>query len=73
MIMIKTILIIIWLLAGFCLISTGCRGILSAEKLEASVVIASPGYPLPETGDKIVTTSETEKQKATNGNEKTDH
>jgi len=68
--MIRTVLFIIWLIAGFCLIGSGCRGVLSAEKLEASLVIASPGYPLPESDEKILKEPNPQNRDSANGNQK---
>lgn len=40
--MARLIIWLIWCLLGFCLVLCGCRAAITAEKLEASVVIEQP-------------------------------
>lgn len=33
---------------GFCILLLGCRGVISADGLEASITVVTPGTPLPD-------------------------
>lgn len=47
--MVKLVLWIAWCVLGFCVALSGCRAVISAEKLEASCTVHQPGQQAPPT------------------------